>query len=268
MPSTEAIIQAGDAGGLKALIDQDPQFSTEEGLTETLNYLVLAAHHVASRVEMAQVLIRAGAQLIGPLTAAGGVDNVAVAEALLDAGAPIDGEGRWSPLEEALYFGQFGMVAMLVKRDAPVHNLRIAAGLGRVDCLEGFFTPGGELKPEAGDIAWPFGALPEDQQARSSQDLIDHGLAYAGMHGHQQAVAWLLEHGARINALAPGFEHRGGVLHWAAIRGKESVVKYLVAQGADVGLRDGTLNLLASDWAAHEGHEAVAGFLQQQAAGT
>ena len=162
MQSTETIIQAGDVQGLKALINQDSQLNTVEGLTETLQYLVLAANHVANKVELAQMLIQAGAQLTAPLIAAGGVDNVAVAEALLDAGAPIDGDGYWSPLEEAFYFGQPGIVAMLIERGASIRNLRIAAGLGQLDRMEAFFTPDGELKPEAGDIAWPFGELPAE----------------------------------------------------------------------------------------------------------
>ena len=150
---------------------------------------------------------------------------------------------------------------MLIERGASIRNLRIAAGLGRLDRMEAFFTPDGEPKPEAGDIAWPFGELPADQRAKSSQDLINHCLAYAGMRGQQEAVTWLLDHGAEINGLPPGFEHKGGVLHWAAIRGKEAVVEYLVGQGADVGLRDGTMNLLASDWAEFEGHKTIATYL-------
>jgi hypothetical protein len=51
-----------------------------------------------------RALAENGAELTDPLIAACGVDNVRAAAALLDLGANIEGNGRWSPLEEALYW--------------------------------------------------------------------------------------------------------------------------------------------------------------------
>jgi len=48
---------------------------------------------------------------------------------LLDRGAAINGTGNWSPLEEALYWGNQGVIDLLLDRGASVHNLRIASGL-------------------------------------------------------------------------------------------------------------------------------------------
>ena len=58
------------------------------------------------------------------LVAAAGIDNVLGVETLLDLGAPIAGQGRWSPLEEALSWGHASTVELLIKRGAPVDNLR------------------------------------------------------------------------------------------------------------------------------------------------
>src|SRR5258708_39486213 len=106
---------------------------------------------------MAEVLVAAGAELDGPLGATASINNVEIAKLLLDRGAAINGTGGWSPLEEALYWNNQGVLELLLERGASVHNLRIAAGLGRIDLIESFFNADGSLKPEAGQIDWPFG---------------------------------------------------------------------------------------------------------------
>lgn len=106
---------------------------------------------------MAKVLIDAGAEINGQLCACASGDNVEVAAALLGAGALLNGSGGWSPLEEALYWNNQGMIDLLLERGASVHNLRIASGLGRIDLIVGFFNSDGSLKREAGKIDWPFG---------------------------------------------------------------------------------------------------------------
>ena len=102
-----------------------------------------------NNVEMARVLIevlqgppaaaggsdKAGAQLNQALVATASIDNRAVAELLLDHGASIDGNGAWSPIEEALYWNSREVLALLLERGAAVQNLRIAAGLGRTDLM-------------------------------------------------------------------------------------------------------------------------------------
>lgn len=256
-PPLKSAIHTGDVVGLEDLIRQDRLLCTVEGMTEILKYLVLAGKDVSCRAELAQILIDSGAEVTGALIAAGGVDNVVVAEVLLDAGAPINGDGKWSPIEEGLYFGQPNIVEMLVRRGASVHNLRIAAGLGEIDRINAFFTPEGQLKEEAGEIAWPFGPIPEDQHATTGQDVIDHALVYAGMRGQMAAAERLLHYGAALNVCPPGFEYRGTVLHYAAIRGHAELVRYLVERGADKALKDDTLGQLPKDWALFEGHEYI-----------
>ncbi len=75
-------------------------------------------------------------------------NNHAVAELLLDHGAAIDGTSGWSPLEEALYWNSRDVITLLLERGAAVQNLRIAAGLGRTDLIEGYFNADGSLRPE------------------------------------------------------------------------------------------------------------------------
>src|SRR5258708_33580111 len=108
---------------------------------------------------MAEVLVAAGAELDGPLGATASINNVEIAKLLLDRGAAIDGAGGWSPLEEALYWNSRDVITLLLKRGAAVQNLRIAAGLGRTDLIEGYFNSDGSLRPNAGKINWPWGGL-------------------------------------------------------------------------------------------------------------
>ena len=79
------------------------------------------------------LLAEHGAELTDPLIAASGMDNVRAMGKLLDLGANIEGNGRWSPLEEALYFGNGTALKLLLDRGASARNLRGAAGLGDMD---------------------------------------------------------------------------------------------------------------------------------------
>src|SRR5439155_12911296 len=108
---------------------------------------------------------------------------------LIDRGAAIDGTGGWTPLEEALYWNSRRMIDLLVRRGASIHNLRIAAGLGRTDRIEGFFNADGSLKPEAGVLQWPF---KPKTWTNDRQTILNNAFVYACMHGHIDAAKLLL----------------------------------------------------------------------------
>src|SRR5215471_6119573 len=134
-PSVEAIM-AGDIDQLKSLLAAEPSLATDRSSRShptLLQCLVLDAKGQPNQIDMARVLINAGAEINSPLIAAASIGNTSAAEELLDAGAAINGDGEWSPLEEALYWGNQDTVAMLVRRGATIHNLRVASGLGRID---------------------------------------------------------------------------------------------------------------------------------------
>src|SRR6267378_15394 len=158
-PAIKAI-KSGDLDELNALIKLDPSLAVERSTRShptLLQCLALDAVEMPNKVELAGVLIDAGAELNAPLVAAASINNIEIANLLLDRGAAINGSGGWSPLEEALYWNNQGAIELLLKRGATIHNLRIASGLGRVDLMKGYFNIDGSLKPEAGKIDWPFG---------------------------------------------------------------------------------------------------------------
>lgn len=276
-----AAIKSGDIEGLKSLVSQDPSLATgrsSKSHPTLLQCLVLDAVDLPNKVEMARVLIDAGAEINGPLCAAASIGNVEAAVALLDAGALINGIGGWSPLEEALYWGNDGVIELLLGRGASLHNLRIASGLGRVDLIEGFFRSDGSLKPEAGKIDWPFGdpltsnlAKPIKQElqgkidgwSKDSRDIINNAFVYACMHNHLEAAKLLLRKGADINAIPAGFDYAGTGLHYAALRGHRTMVDFLLEHGADPSVKDTKVNNSPAGWADYGGHKELKEYLDQ-----
>ncbi len=274
-------IKSGDLAGLSALLDQDRSLAkarSSRSHPTLLQCLALDAVEVTNKVAMAQLLIDAGAEINGPLGAAACIDNVEIAELLLDNGAAINGVGSWSPLEEALYWNNQRVIQLLLERGASVHNLRMAAGLGRTDLIEKLFNSDGTLKPEAGKIDWPFGKLQnsnlncdikDELQAKVTQwsddlqGIIDNAFVYACMHNQIEAASLLLESGAQIDAIAPGFDYSGTGLHYAALNGHRRMVEFLIQRGANVNVSDTKVNSTPAGWADHGGHRELKQYLDQ-----
>jgi ankyrin repeat protein len=262
-----AAIQNGDLDALRSLLTSDPSLATARSSVShptLLQFLVLQRNAVANGSAMAKSLIEHGADIQQPLNAAACIDNVGMLELLLDAGASIEGDGRWSPLEEALYWGYERSVRRLLSRGATVKNLRIAAGLGRMDTIKSFFNADGSLKAEAGVVASPFRALVIGPRAREPQAIIDNAFVYACMHNHIDAATYLLERGAAINTIPAGFDYAGTGLHYAAFRGHRAMVEFLLKRGADPTVRDTKVHSTPASWAEHSGFAELKEFLEQQ----
>jgi uncharacterized protein len=276
-------IKAGDIERLRSLLTEDPTLATSRSSKShptLLQCLTLDAQDVPNKVEMAQLLIDTGAEISAPLCASASGNNVEVAAALLDAGASINGTGSWSPLEEALYWSSNGVRDLLLERGASVNNLRIAAGLGRTDLIENFFNGDCSLKPEAGKIAWPFGD-PDDSNlprgikdelrakisgwSHDSRSVINNAFIYACMHNRVNAAKLLLQKGADINAIPPGFDYAGTGLHNAAVNGHRAMVEFLVEHGAKANIKDEKVKGTPAGWADYGGHEELRDYLEQTA---
>src|SRR5437660_1120152 len=270
-----AAIRSGDLKTFKALVSQDPTLATSRSASShptLLQCVALDGKDKPNSVEMARVLIEAGAELNEPLVAAASINNRAVAEVLLDRGAAIDGTGGWSPIEEALYWNSGDVLALLLERGAAVQNLRIAAGLGRTDLIEAYFNADGSLRPEAGKINWPWGGLETiarsnfgqagkksladrvNEWSQDRQGIINNAFIYGCMHGHIEASKLLLQHGAEINVVPGGFDYAGTGLHYAALNGQRAMVEFLLRQGADREVKDTKVGSNAAGWAEHGGH--------------
>ena len=278
-----AAIKSGDADRLRALLNEDRSLATARSSRShptLLQCLALDAVDVPNKVEMAELLIDAGADINGPLGAAACINNVEITALLLDRGAPINGAGSWSPLEEALYWNQRDVIDLLLKRGASVDNLRKAAGLGRTELIESLFNSDGSLKPQAGKIDWPFGELQKSErncqvnnelQAKAAQwsddpqDIINNAFVYACMHNQIDAAQLLLNKGAQINAIPHGFDFAGTGLHYAALNGHRPMVEFLIQNGAQADIKDTKVKSTPAGWADHGGHRELKEYLEQTA---
>jgi ankyrin repeat protein len=282
-----AAIKAGDVDRLRALLGADASLATSRSTTShptLLQCLVLNGRDAPNQIEMARLLIDAGAEMNGPLCACGSCNNVAAATLLVDCGAAVDGTGGtggWSPLEEALYWNSPGVIDLLVQRGASIHNLRIAAGLGRTDAMDAFFAADGGLLPEAGTINWPWGDLNVIEHsncdrkgkdtlaakfatfANDGQGIINNAFVYACMHGHVAAAQLLLGKGAGIDAIAGGFDYSGTALHYAALNGHKDMVEFLIARGADTSIKDTKVGQTPAGWADYGGHPDITALLER-----
>lgn len=256
-------VKSGDLEKFKAAVAGDPTLATARSTCShptLLQCVVLDGKDQPHNVEMAQILIDAGAELIEPFGATASMDNRACAELLLEHGAAIDGTGGWSPLEEALYWNSRDVLALLVERGAKVQNLRTAAGLGRTDLIESYFNTDGTLKPEAGKVNSPWGE--RLQWSQDQRAIVNNAFVFACMHGHIDAAKTLLEKGAEINVIPGGFDFAGTGLHYAALNGHRPMVEYLLAHGADRNIKDTKVSSTAAGWAEHGGHNDLLDLLR------
>ena len=279
-----AAIKTDDLERLHTLVRDDPTLATSRSSTShatLLQCLVLSGNDLRNKLEMARLLIQAGADLNGPLAACGSCDNVEMAELLLDSGAAIDGTGGWSPLEEALYWHNRRVIDLLVRRGASVQNLRIAAGLGRLDLIDGFLNSDGSLKPEAGKINWPWGDLQviaasnfdaAGKQSLASrfsswtndrQGILNNAFIYACINDHVDAAKLLMEKGAEINAIPGGFDYAGTGLHFAAFNGHKAMVEFLIQCGADRTIKDLKVGGTPAGWAEVARHFEIREYLNK-----
>ena len=272
-----AAVHTGDVAALKTLLQQEPALATARSPDgrNLLSHLTDWPGHRPSSVEIAQLLIGAGADInartidsaVGetPLQWAVSANDVAVAEALIDAGAPVDGvDDDRRPLAQALFYRQLAAAELLVRRDATI-DLEFAAGLGRVDLLQTFFDAAGNLLPIAGWHHPPTNEVILASEGAASE-LLEQALVYACICTQVEAAAYLLERGANVNAQPSGFPVQASPLHWAAGGGDVGLVELLLARGADLFARDPKYQATPYGWAEHHGAGEICDLLRRHGA--
>jgi len=265
--AAQAAIHDGNLVLLESLLAGDPDLATARSRCShptLLQCLVLTIREQPHLDGSIRALAERGAELTDPLMAACGVDNVSAAAALLDRGANIEGNGKWSPLEEALYWGGRKALDLLLSRGAAIDSLRKAAGVGRTDYLELCFTETGELTSAAGVVRWPWFEKPIPDSIRvDRQQIVDNALVYAAAWCRIDAANVLLARGANINARPAGFDFTGTPLHYAALNGRWKMTAFLLEHGADPAARDGKVDNTPDGWAKHGGHQDLAEHLRR-----
>jgi ankyrin repeat protein len=221
-------VEDGDRERLAGLLDEHPDLVRARGTNG--NDLLGMAGDPAS----VELLLERGADVNRgndygwtKLHQAGYSNDRALAELVLAAGARTDlsarGDGG-TPLVAALFWGHREVVDLL---GLEPRNLRVVAGLGRVDLIDELVgTPAagahrGFYRPHGGFPAW--------QPSDDPQEILDEALVWAAKADRVEAIDRLVEVGADIEA----DPYRGTPLAWAAANGRVSAIRRLVELGAD-----------------------------------
>ena len=160
-----------------------------------------------------------------PLHQAGYGNDAELARLLLEAGARTDvyghGEGG-TPLAAALFWGNTNVADLLAEREIAPHNLRIAAGLGRLDLIRALVGDDGSLSEAAGAARGfyrPHTGFPIWQPSDDPQEILDEALVWAAKSDRVDVLGPLVELGADPD----GDPYRGTALIWAAAARQRAV---------------------------------------------
>jgi ankyrin repeat protein len=261
-------VEAGDRARLAELLDRYPELIQARG-TNGNDLLGMAASCRPGRALVPLLLERGADPNRGndygwtALHQAAYGNDRELARLLLDAGADTGlsarGDGG-TPLVVALFWGHREVVDLL---GLEPRNLRVAAGLGRVDLIRELVgTPQagahrGFYRPHGGFPAW----TPSDDR----QEVLDEALVSAAKSDRVEVLPVLVEVGARIDA----DPYRGTALTWAAANGRVAAIRRLLELGADPNARgtfggpDHGEGVTALHLAAQGGHlEAVRALLE------
>ena len=263
-------VEEGDTDVVERHLDRDPDLVRQVGSSHK------SSLHSAANAQLAMLLVSRGAPV--------------------DMEVPLQGG---TPLMHALVWGAVQKADAIATVTLAPGNLRVAAGLGRVDLLQKMWMEDGALAQEARagrtyyrpNYGWfPWKPGDDDQEILdealvyaatngrtfAAQVLVDrgadvNGLAYetrplirAAWKGHTEMVDWLLDHGASIDATGwlGGHVKGGTALHLTANNGNLALARHLVDRGADLTVRDEMYGGRPEGWANHHGHTEVRDFLR------
>jgi len=155
--------------------------------------------------------------------------QIALMETLLDAGAALDGlQDGWGFVNGCLANGRPEAAHFLAERGARL-DLESAAGLGRLDLVQGFLNNDGGFK------------------ATATRAQMESGFMWACEYGHNPVIEFLLDKRLEVSAQVAGMTG----LHWALVGGRLETIKLLVERKASLEARNsyGGTALGCATWA-------------------
>jgi hypothetical protein len=150
-------------------------------------------------------------------------------------------------------------------------DLPHAAGVGDAAAVARWFDDGGRPVLGSLALHYPHSdpTFPRDDLhwgPPTAQQVLDIALAWSVLNHHFEIASFLLERGADINTDWSTHEP-ASILHEAAIHGDEDAVRFLVDHGADLAKKDYRWQSNAEGWARYgSSNEQMADFLAAAAA--
>jgi ankyrin repeat protein len=286
-------LEIGDLPRLKALLRANPDLARARGTNgNTLLNLEsslfgqekkgeIPAGGTAIGLAGIEALLAAGADVNDPndrgwtpLHQAAYANAPELVERLIAAGAALDVEAHGAggtPLVVALFWGHREVADLLASHAVTPRNLRVAAGLGDLELVNGFFTERGSLSADAGAARGffrPHSGFPDWEPSTKPQEVLDEALVWACKSDRVEVLNRLVRGGARVG----GDPYRGTPLIWAAACNRARAAEWLLDHGADVNQR-GTFGgpthgqgVTALHLAAQNGHLAMVALLIERGA--
>ncbi len=185
--------------------------------------------HVARSAESVKILIEAGADPSirdnwgkTPLQSAAGSDDIGIAEALIDAGVPVD-------LTTALLLHKKDLAKKIVQDDPEA-----AKGSGSGSDLWGNSSPLG-IAAEQGDLEMVMLLVEAGADVNDGTMMPNAGgdarpLSNAVWSGHADIVRYLLDHGAAVDSV--GGKYFDSIFDYAVQNSSPEILELLLAHGA------------------------------------
>ena len=271
VPAAWAAVRQDDLTGLVRLLDRRPSLLSVRNDRHTLLHHAAAGNHV----DIVRLLLARGAEIDAlnrhpdnndpsriwtPLHFAASMGAMEATRVLLDAGARTDigGPTGETALAAALFYGHAEIGDVLANHQIIPDNLRIAAGLGRIDLMDRHVGPDGSLRPSAfvgRQFYRPHEGFPDWTPTADPDEVMGEALTYAFRNSRVEAADWLLARGVDIDARP----YRGSSsLHWCAMIGNRPMIELLLERGADRTLVDDFYDGTPAGWAYYNGFQSLA----------
>ena len=162
-----------------------------------------------------------------------------IAAELIAHGDRLELEGHgcgWNAAGDGVVLGPSGSRGFFKPAFDRSGNLRVAAGLGRLDLTENCFRGERTLTAEAcaaRGFYRPHSGFPDWSPSADAQEVLDEALVWAAKSGRTEVLPRLLHAGARLDA----DPYRGTALIWAAVRNRLETAEWLIDHGANVNQR-------------------------------
>lgn len=251
------LLDAGDAAGLRAHLQQHPKLTQQHVVLEGTNYF---------RTPMLLQFVAENPTRRGTLP-----DNIVeMARTVLDAGTTQEARNETlelvaSSLVARLSKAQLPLIDLLCDYGAdPNHATRVAAIFGETDSVDALLRRGARFTLSC---ATALGRVEDSRRLLPDADSDDRhwAMAIASQFGHAEIVRMLLDAGEDPNRYNPlGGHSHGTPLHQAAGYGHLEVVKLLVERGAKLDWKDTMWDGTPLEWARHEGKTEVEAYLREQ----